>query len=215
MSEQIRGVAFFDFDGTISFQDSFLEFLRYTDGSLKLYCCMLLNSPFILMYFLKLYSNQKMKERFFAFFYKGRSVVELEEKGRLFCNEVLPKMVYPQALQLIRWHQERGHEVYLLTASSRLWLGEWCRQQNMKIIDTSFEDDGQCYTGVIAGKNCYGKEKAKQIRTILAASKDIPSYGYGNGSGDAYFIAEVKYGFNMPLNATNVTSSWFAALKEN
>lgn len=215
MSEQAKGIAFFDFDGTISFEDSFLEFLRYTDGSFKLYWCMVLNSPFILLYFLKLYSNQKLKERFFTFFYKGRSVAELEEKGQLFCNEVLPKMVYPQALQLIRWHQERGHEVYLLTASSRLWLGKWCRQQNMKIIDTTFENDGQYYTGKIAGENCYGKEKAKQMLPILAASRGVPSYGYGHGRGDAHFIAEVKYGFNMPLNASNVTSDWFAAHKES
>lgn len=214
MSEQAKGIAFFDFDGTISFKDSFLEFFKYTDGSLKLYVCMLLNSPFVVLYFLNLYSNHKLKVRFFSFFYKGCSVAELEEKGRLYSQVVVPKMVYPQALQLIRWHQERGHVVYLLTASSRLWLGEWCRQLNMKIIDTTFESDGQCYTGKIAGENCYGKEKAKQIQSILAANKGIPSYGYGHGSGDAYFISEVKYGFNMPLNATNVTPQWFAALKE-
>jgi HAD superfamily hydrolase (TIGR01490 family) len=215
MSEQVKGVAFFDFDGTISFEDSFLEFFKYTDGSLKLYWCVLLNSPFVLLYFLKLYSNHKLKVRFFSFFYKGRAVAELEEKGKVYSRTVLPKMVYPQALQLIRWHLEHGHQVYLLTASSRLWLGEWCRQQNMKIIDTTFESDGKYYTGKIAGENCYGKEKATQIQSILAANKGIPSYGYGHGSGDAYFIAEVKYGFNMPLNAINITPQWFAALKEN
>jgi phosphoserine phosphatase len=85
----------------------------------------------------------------------------------------------------------------------------------MKIIDTTFESDGQCFTGKIAGENCYGKEKAKLIQSILAANKDVPSYGYGHGNGDAYFIAEVKYGFNMPLKASNITSKWFAALKES
>jgi nitrous oxide reductase len=84
----------------------------------------------------------------------------------------------------------------------------------MKIIDTTFENDGQYYTGKIAGENCYGKEKAKQMLPILAASRGVPSYGYGHGRGDAHFIAEVKYGFNMPLNASNVTSEWFAAHKE-
>lgn len=215
MNKKAKGLAFFDFDGTISFKDSFLEFLRYTDGSFKLYFCVFLNSPFVFLYFLNLYSNRKLKERFFSFFYKGRSVKVLEEKGRLFCSEVLPTMIYPQALELIQWHQERGHIVYLLTASSRLWLGEWCKQKKIEIIDTTFEQEGQWYTGKIAGKNCYGEEKAKQIRPILLANKDVPSYGYGHGRGDTFFIAETNFGFNMPLNAKNYTAEWYSIRNSN
>ena len=215
MTTETKGFVFFDFDGTISFEDSFLEFLRYTDGSAKLYWCIFLHSPFIILYFLKLYSNGRLKARFFSFFYKGRSVAEVAAKGRLFCCEVLPRMIYPQALQLIRWHQQRGHSVILLTASSKLWLGEWCQQQNIAIIDTEFEHKEGYFTGNIKGENCYGKEKAARIQLLLERNANVPSYGYGNGSGDKFFIAATKYGFNMPLNAANVTPQWFSALQEN
>lgn len=198
-----REVALFDFDGTISFKDSFIEFIKYTDGRLKLLMCIFLNAPFIVLYLLKIYPNQNLKERFFTFFYKGVSVSELEEKGKSFSLNELPKFVYPEAIQLITQHKAKGRQVYLLTASSNIWLGTWCRQNEIGFIGTEFEHINQKYTGKIAGKNCYGEEKINRIRFILDDEQIAEVFGYGNGKADSFFLSKMKHSFNMPLNKEN------------
>ena len=54
MKEQIY---IYDFDGTLTRRDSFLDFIRYTCGSRSLYCGLLLFSPLLILMKLRLYAN--------------------------------------------------------------------------------------------------------------------------------------------------------------
>jgi phosphatidylglycerophosphatase C len=67
----MKGIAVFDFDGTISFRDSFIDFNRFTHGGTRLLGCVALNIPFIIIYYIGLYPSHKLKQRFFSYFYKG------------------------------------------------------------------------------------------------------------------------------------------------
>jgi len=199
-----KGVAFFDFDNTITFKDSFIEFIKFTKGKHKLIGCILLNSPFIILYYLKCYSNKKLKERFFSFFFKNCLKSELDKKGSIFSKNHLSKLCYTSALRLIQWHKEQGHEVYILTASSRIWLNDWCTENGLLLIATEFETINGKYTGKITGKNCYGKEKENRIKDLFEDYNFEESYGYGNDNSDKFFLDKVKNPFYSTLNDKNV-----------
>lgn len=198
------GMVFFDFDGTISKKDSFLAFILYTRGPLKLLKCLVIHLPKILLLFLKIYPNHRLKEDFFTFFFKGESVDMLEQAGQNFCESSLPRLIFPDALRLIQWHQTQGHSLFLLTASSRIWLEKWCNQHQITCIGTEFETSQGLYTGKIKGKNCQGETKANIVQSMLSHEPTMPTFGYGNGKSDSYFLSLMDRGFNGPLNRKNV-----------
>ncbi|MBJ7427801.1 MAG: HAD-IB family phosphatase [Bacteroidia bacterium] len=202
--KQKKGVAFFDFDGTISFKDSFLEFIKYSKGKEQLILCVIINAPFVLLYYIHCYSNHKLKERFFSYFFKNCSEVELTEKGNLFSQNQLPKICYPSALLLIQWHKEQNHDIYILTASSSIWLNNWCKTNHLKLIATEFETMNGVYTGKIVGKNCHGQEKENRIKDLFLSYNWNESYGYGNEKSDRFYLNKMRYKLNAPLNEKNV-----------
>jgi len=200
----MKGIAVFDFDGTISFKDSFFDFIRFTHGDARLIGCVILNIPFISLYSVGLYPSYKLKQRFFSYFYKGSGQEIMERKGREYCEKRIDKIIYPGAKKRIAWHHSQGHKIYLLTASSGLWLGEWCKINGISIIGTEFEVVEGKYTGRIAGKNCKGKEKARRLQTEVDLSNSVETYGYGDSKSDKHFLALVSKPFHFPLNDKNM-----------
>lgn len=69
-----KGIAFFDFDGTLTTKDTLLEFIKYCKGNNAFYAGFLINSPFLLAYKLKIISNQAAKEKVLQHFFKNTSV---------------------------------------------------------------------------------------------------------------------------------------------
>jgi len=201
---QKKGVAFFDLDGTITFKDSFLEFIKFSKGSFKFNLGLVVNSPYIFLYFLNLYPNDKLKERFFSFFFKNSKQLEVTELGVLFCQKQLSKICYPSAMKLINWHKAQDHTIYILTASSGIWLDDWCKSNDLQLIGTDFEVKNDTYTGKIAGINCYGLEKLNRIKNILAQYNFEQTYGYGNDKSDKYYLNELRFKLNGPLTEKNV-----------
>ncbi|MDD3877688.1 MAG: HAD-IB family hydrolase [Bacteroidales bacterium] len=200
-----KGTAVFDFDGTITSKDTFLEFIKFSYGRFSLYKCMFFHLPFTLLYFMKLYPNYKLKELYFSFFFKGKPYIDIKKKGDLFGENLLPSLIFSSVSDVLNWHKERGHDIYILSASSDIWLGRWCEMNGCKFIGTEFESKDGLFTGKISGNNCYGKEKAERIKPILTENQYAISYGYGDSTSDKYFLNLMDKQFLMPLNRENVS----------
>ncbi len=201
MTKDTPTLAVFDFDGTIYGRDSFLDFICFTHSKTALWLAYFRLAPWILLYFLGSYSNHRLKEQFFRYFYRNWSVEQLVDLGGKFAEQIIPTFCFPSALKVIQWHRERGHDLYLLTASSALWLEAWAEQQEMTIIGTEWKSVEGKYTGKIHGQNCYGPEKAKRLQEILAKQKPQRTYGYGDHPSDQYFLQILSDAFPQPLNA--------------
>jgi len=200
----MKGIAVFDFDGTISFKDSFFDFIRFTHGGTQLLACITLNIPFISLYFIGLYPSHKLKQGFFSYFYKGSSQEILETKGIEYCEKRIDKIIYSGAKKRIAWHRSQGHKIYLLTASSGLWLGHWCKINGISLIGTEFEVVDGKYTGRILGKNCRGSEKARRLKADVDIGNSVNTYGYGDSKSDKNFLALVSKPFHFALNDKNM-----------
>jgi HAD superfamily hydrolase (TIGR01490 family) len=177
-------LALFDFDGTISSQDSFLLFLKHT-GRLRFYLAACYLSPLILLYLVKRYPNQKLKEKFLVALYKGKRFRSLRDLANGFCREMVPGIVRPQAAERIAWHQERGDGVCVVTATPRFILEPWCLAHGLHIIGTELDTDGEGrVTGKLQGKNCRGEEKVRRIGSEYRLGDYRELYAYGDTSGD-------------------------------
>ena len=72
-----KTIAVFDFDGTLTKKDSFIEFIRFTFGTRALLFGLLLYSPLLILMKLRLYDNGKAKQKVFAYFLKTRATYGL------------------------------------------------------------------------------------------------------------------------------------------
>ena len=183
-----NGIAFFDLDGTITSKDTLFEFIKFVVGERYFWFGVLVMSPLILLFLLKIYPSEKLKENFFSFYLKRHTEQELLQKGKEFCDTIMPQIVYPKALEKIEWFKSENYRIIIITASSSIWLGEWCKQQNIEISATEFEVKNGIFTGKIAGKNNYGKEKAIRVQKILREETYPVSYGFGDSKADLYFM---------------------------
>ena len=92
-----KGIAFFDFDGTITKKDTLLEFIKFTKGSFGFYLGFLLNLPYLFAYKLKIISNQSAKEKVLRFFFHGIAIEEFNRRCQEFAEQVVPKLVRTKA----------------------------------------------------------------------------------------------------------------------
>ncbi|HBH23430.1 MAG TPA: HAD-IB family hydrolase [Cytophagales bacterium] len=191
----MKALALFDFDGTITRKDSLLEFLKYKAGSSGFYAGMFLCMPYILYCTLIIKKGWKAKERVLQYFLKGQKKEDLYEIGTKFRNEIIPGIVEPAALEKIKWHQEQGHRVVIVSASLDFWLKKWTDDHGLELIATEIAFENGKASGKFATPNCNGMEKVRRIKEILDLNEYKPIYAYGNSHGDMPMINLADYKF--------------------
>ncbi|MGN6292498.1 MAG: HAD family hydrolase [Chitinophagaceae bacterium] len=194
-----KGIAFFDFDGTITTKDTLLEFIKYSGGALPFYAGFLLKSPYLIAYKLKLISNQTAKEKVLAYFFRGMAVDEFQLKCDRFANEIIPGLLRQGALGEIRELQQKGIDVVIVSASPENWIRQWASSINASLIATRLELKNGQLTGNILDKNCHGEEKVRRIREIYPLSEYENIYAYGDSSGDKPMLSLAKYPHYKPF----------------
>jgi len=133
---------------------------------------------------------QKEAPRFFA----GWSAAEIVAIGEEVWDSVLAHRIYPGTKALIESHLERGHEVWLVTATPQ----EIARLIASRIgatggLGTVAEQKDGHYTGVLEGGLLHGPRKAVAVRA-LAAERGLNlelSYAYGDSSNDIPMLEAV------------------------
>ena len=182
-------LALFDFDGTITSRDSFIEFIRFCKGSLSLYFGFFLLFPALILMKLKLVPNWKVKEWAIIYFFGNTSSEVFQKKCTEFAEKALPQLIKPNANNALQKHTNEGHRVILVSASPENYLQTWCKQQNIELIGTRLEQKDGKITGKIDGKNCYGQEKVNRIRSLLNTNDYTTIYAYGDSNGDREMLA--------------------------
>jgi HAD superfamily hydrolase (TIGR01490 family) len=188
-------LALFDFDGTITKNDSLIKFIRFAVGDLKFVFGLFILSPVLLAYKIKLIPNFKAKQKMLSYFFKGLEEGKIKAIAEEYSLEHLDKIVRPSALEKIKWHQTLGHEVVVVSASIECWLKPWCDKHSINVLCTQLEMKNGVFTGNFASKNCYGKEKVNRIRIRynLASYDMIYSYGDSHGDKEMLDLADKKY----------------------
>lgn len=194
-----KGIAFFDFDGTITTKDTLLEFIKYCKGTIPFYIGFLLSSPWLVAYKLKIISNQKAKERVLRYFFKDTAAETFDEYCKRFAIEKIPALVRPGALNEIKKLQAEGVTVVIVSASPANWVMRWAEKHNLLTIATILETKGGKLTGNIVDRNCHGEEKVCRIQKQYTLSEFETVYAYGDSSGDKPMLNLARYKFYKPF----------------
>ena len=186
-------VAFFDFDGTITFKDTFIEFIKYYKGIPKFLLGMLLLSPILILFKLKLIRNWKAKEIVLSYFFEGENIEKFKNKCNNYSSSRISKITRKKALEYIEIHKKSNHDIFVVSASAEMWLSKWCEKMEIKLISTKLEIENSNLTGKILGKNCYGIEKVKRIKEEIDLDKYNLIFAYGDSRGDKEMLEIADY----------------------
>lgn len=178
----MKTLALFDFDGTITTKDTFLEFIKYYKGVFNFYLGFFLLSPLAILYFLGIIPNWKFKVIVLKYFFKDEDASLFDSKCEDFCKEIVPNLIRPEALKEIA-NQKKIGDLYIVSASAD-WIKPWCKTQNIPCICTVLERDHHKITGDLDGKNCYGVEKTTRIKKEVNLSDYTEIIAYGDSAGD-------------------------------
>lgn len=177
-------IAFFDFDGTITTDDSLLKFIRFVVGNFKFMQGLAALSPVLILYKLKVIPNYKAKQMMLSYFFKGMSEKSFIEISKQYSLECIDSIVRKDAMKQIHWHHAKGHQIVVVSASIECWLKPWCEKNGLDLIGTKLEIINGFITGRLLTKNCYGIEKVNRIKAKYNLEEYEYIYAYGDSSGD-------------------------------
>ena len=182
-------LALFDFDGTISNKDSFVAFMKFTHGSPVFVIRMAMGFLTFFGWKIGLVKSHYTKVKALRSFYKGWTEEQMADARKRFTAEVIPNILFPKALEKIKWHKEQNHRVIVVTASCGEWLIDWTKQMDLEMLCTEMELKNGVYTGELSKPNCRGKEKVNRIKQYLNLEDYSEVYAYGNDHGDNQMLA--------------------------
>ncbi len=181
-------VAAFDFDGTLTWRDTLLPFLRRLLGTPGFLWVLFVCSPWLIAFALRLTSNHRAKARLLHAALAGRDVAAVERQARDFVQNYLCHQWRPWALQQLVQHQQAGHRCVLVSASTSLYMHHVGASLGVDAVLCTGMDivDGR-YSGRLATPNCHGEEKVHRLQAWLAAEygdTPVALHAYGDTSGD-------------------------------
>ena len=196
MSERI---AFFDFDGTITTKDTFLEFIKFYRGSFKFYLGFVLKSPVLIAYKLGILKNFIAKQQVLQFFFSGETVDKFKERCLSFSQQVLPSLIRPKAMKEIEKLKAEGVKIIVVSASAENWIQDWCSKHQLGLLGTKLSVMDGKITGTLDGNNCYGDEKVCRIKEIFQLTDYREIFCYGDSKGDKEMLLLATFSFYKPF----------------
>jgi phosphatidylglycerophosphatase C len=183
-------VAAFDFDGTITHTESLQSFLRYASGNIRFVTAVAKNAPSLLKVRKGMIRRQIAKEKILQSTIKGATIEEMQYKTEMFVSERLPKLLRPEMLERVKWHNDQGHRVVLVSASPGIYLKKWAPYNGFHaVLCSELEVVDKKYTGNLSNANCWGPEKVRRLRAWWAKDKPDFVYAYGDSHGDLDMLA--------------------------
>lgn len=174
----VKTIAAFDFDGTLTRKDMLVPFSLFLNGPLYTYTSIFKLIPFLFLFLIGKKSRQQVKEKFLSYILAPEGA-SLKEKGKAFAASIILK---PEGLARLKWHQARGDTTVLISANLDLFIvpiGERFGFDRILCSEVALP-----LTGRLSNINCYGEEKVHRILSAFGPKENYTLYVYGDGEGD-------------------------------
>jgi HAD superfamily phosphoserine phosphatase-like hydrolase len=116
----------------------------------------------------------------------------------------VPVPLYPEAVERVAWHAERGHLIVIVSGTLEMLAERAARlleaellghrlTSKIRLCATRLEEKNERWTGRIVGAAMFGEVKARAIRRIAAeADLDLRRcFAYGDSSSDKWMLEAV------------------------
>ena len=184
-------VAAFDVDNTLTVRDCVVPFMKSVGGVSRL-SKVLFSDLGTTFQSIRRRDRDSLKMKFVEGIFAGENSREVESLGIQFASKVADKWLRSDVATRMRWHQEQGHVVILVSASLGAYLhplGDLLEVD--AVLCTELEEKDGLLTGKLVGQNCRGREKASRVQKWCQdsgiATEDLV-YAYGDSSGDTELL---------------------------
>ena len=191
-----RFIAAFDFDGTLTTKDSFVEFIRFTKGTWALLTGFLCYAPLLVLMILRLYPNYKAKQKVFSHFFKGMELQEFNRHCEAFavqCGYLMRR----EGLKAVRQAKSDGAETVIVSASVYNWV-QPCVTADVYLCTEVEVQDGRL-TGRFLTNNCYGQEKVNRFLEKYPHRETYHLIAYGDSRGDKELLTFADESYYKPF----------------
>jgi phosphatidylglycerophosphatase C len=184
-------VAAFDVDETLTVRDCVVPFMRSVSGTGRI-VKLLLSDLGDTFQSVRRRDRDALKAKFVDGVFVGKDAREIEAIGVQFASKIADGWLRSDVSARMRWHQEQGHVVILVSASLGAYLhplGDLLEVD--AVLCTELEEVDGFLTGKLDGKNCRGKEKASRVQKWCEGagiSANDLVYAYGDSSGDSQLL---------------------------
>ncbi|MDR3165118.1 MAG: HAD-IB family hydrolase [Synergistaceae bacterium] len=183
----MKRIALFDFDGTLTRKDTFLDFHVKRFGVVSVaaaMCAAAAECPLS-----KFADRSEIKERFLSRMWKGTLFESYLADAENYAEREIDRITMPTAMEVFRKHLELGDAVCIVTASMKEWVEPWASRHETYVIGTELEVEGGRMTGRLKTPNCRGAEKVARIKAEIDLSRFSRIFAYGNSDGDREMLA--------------------------
>ncbi len=180
-----RPLVAFDFDGTLTFRDSFMAFLAWRNGPLRYALGLAALAPASLLYMVHR-DRGRLKAAAARRFLRGLSRADLANACEDFANSSLGRrLIRPDAERCWADWKARGAELVIVTASPEEVVAPFARRLGAdRLIGTRLAYDAQDRVeGGFSSANCRGPEKIARLRSVYGEDVRLAA-AYGDTSGD-------------------------------
>lgn len=180
----------FDFDGTLTKHDTFIQFVFFAKGKPKAITGYFLFSPHIFLYYTKLLSGTTLKQKMTAFYFNGEKEEVLRSSGEQFIQKLESDGQFKNdLLQKLNGYKKNGAEVCVVSASLDIWIKPFCEKYQVNYLCTELQFENGTYNGNFKTPNCNNEEKAVRIKKAYDLSEYSTIIAFGNSSGDKAMFA--------------------------
>ncbi len=177
-------IAVFDFDNTLTTQDSFFRFILFSTSWFKILGSIIL-FPTLFLYLVRVISASDTKGKVFSYFFSGISYESFKSIAKEFSLKKVPRIINKEAFERVEWHKAQRHELVIASASVEDWIKPWARQSGFKkVITTIPEVENGKLTGRFLGANCSGEEKARRFMRVFPKREKYFFYFYSDSKKD-------------------------------
>jgi len=190
----VKKIVAFDFDGTLTYKDSFIAFLQASRGNLQM-ASALTFQPHMLFDYMKTKDRGALKARLLYKLLGDISQADFEILVKAFVTKTGKSLFRPDALKAWAEQDQPDRIRVIVTASPELLVGPFGRLIGAdRVIGTrlKFSEDGTLLPELI-GLNCRGEEKMCRLRETFGETLDLEA-AYGDTAGDTEMLAAARHG---------------------
>lgn len=184
-----KNIAAFDFDGTLYDGDSFIDFALFAVGRKKLLVSILANLHWLTGWKMGFVQNERAKQKLFYSLFSGMSYESFLKKCDSF-SKIIELKIKDHTLSLLKQHKEKGHLIYVISASPAEWISPWAEKIEVDgVIGTGLKIEEGAVTGEFSTLNCYGGEKVRRLVELEPDRSQYELWAYGDSRGDKELLA--------------------------
>ena len=185
----IGPIVAFDFDGTLTFEDSFATFLAWQAGPARHAYGMARLIPAAIRYGVDR-DRGRLKAAAVHEYLGGVSRDWLADRARACAAVRSCNLLRPDAVACWNEWRARGARLVIVTASPEITVAPFARALGADdLIGTRLAfDDQDRVTGALDGANCRGPEKIIRLKQVFGADVELAA-AYGDSDGDTEMLA--------------------------